>query len=180
MKILIENVNVIKSWPCFNGDNEWSVLTSLQHVPIKYLIDSFEKDLIKYGSQHRTNLTAGVITFEKYETAGEMFIYLTLCPKFMFEWTQLYIDLLLQSPPDVIVQTVNRIMINGRIKRDNIVTNIARKLFKRIDDKLSLKYKIIDHFSQTEKKISHIPNNNTSSAQLDRGNDIITLCIKTR
>ena len=56
---------------------------------------------------------------DEYEAPGEMFIYLTQCLKFMFEWKQLYVDLLQNGPPDIIVQTLNRIIaISELVKED--------------------------------------------------------------
>ena len=83
-----------------------------------------------------------------------MFLYLNLCPKFMYEWVQLYVDLFKNATPYEIVQTLNRIMVTGKQKKDKTVTNIARKIFNRIDNKLSLKYKTIDIFLKTNKNIT--------------------------
>ena len=61
-----------------------------------------------------------------------MFIYLNLCPKFMFDWTKLYIKLFQDASPDLIVQTLNRIILNARNKGDKTVDDIARKIFMKV------------------------------------------------
>ena len=70
------------------------------------------------------------MTKEDLKNAAEMFIYYNLCPKFMYEWTTFYIDLMQNASPDVIVLTLNRIMVTGRKKGDKMIENIAKKIFK--------------------------------------------------
>ena len=68
---------------------------------------------------------------EQFKTAAEMFIYLNLCPKFMLDWLKLYVDLLQNGSPDVIIQTLNRIMITARGKKDITIRDITKKIFEK-------------------------------------------------
>ena len=148
LEFLIENVNVAKSWSCFSADDENDALVSGSHMG--YLIYSFRKEVIEIsGPQHQST---GSLTFEKVQKAGEMFIFLTLCPKFMFDWIQLYFYLLQNASPEIMVQTLNRIKVSGKLKGD-----IASKIFTRIDNELSLKYKTIDKLIKIEKNFSLEP-----------------------
>ena len=87
----------------------------LDYNNIKNTIDSFEKYIeekrIKRQALMQITINSDNLTEEDYEEAGKMFIYLNMCPKFLFDWTKLYIDLLNNSSPDLIVQTLNRIMV---------------------------------------------------------------------
>ena len=66
----------------------------------------------------------------------------------MFDWTQLYVDLFKSASPDIIVQTLNRIMVTGKVKEDEAVTSIARKIFDRVDKSNFLKFHTVDEFSK--------------------------------
>ena len=68
--------------------------------------------------QNNDTINTDNFTEEDYEAAGKMFIYLNMCPKFLFDWTKLYIELLNNSSPDLIVQTLNRIMVTATSKKD--------------------------------------------------------------
>ena len=49
------------------------------------------------------------LTNEELQTAGEMFIYLTMCP-YTKPWIVFYKDLFLAQSPDQIILTLNRVM----------------------------------------------------------------------
>ena len=155
LKYLIENVKKINTRGCSFVDTEGNVIQS-KDVDAQMVMDSVEKELKNLGSKHNNHDMMATHNFETelYEMAGKMFLYLNLCPKFMYEWVQLYVDLFKNATPYVIVQTLNRIMVTGKQKKDKTVTNIARKIFNRIDNKLSLKYKTIDIFLKTNKNIT--------------------------
>ena len=147
-KYLIDNVNKLGSLSCFASD-----VVVLYETNTKSAVDSIEKELERFGSQHK-NYDYNVYDYsddfstKDYERSGEMFIYLNLCPKFMFDWTQLYVDLFKNASPDIIVQTLNRIMVTGKVKEDEAVTNIARKIFDRVDKSNFLKFHTVDEFSK--------------------------------
>ena len=92
------------------------------------------------------------VSNETLEIAGEMFIYLNLCPKFMWRWINLYVDLLQNSPPDIIVQTLNRILYQAKKNNDKSVFNITKSLFIKITKKLSLDetYSKLTHKNQSK------------------------------
>ena len=92
------------------------------------------------------------VSNETLEIAGEMFIYLNLCPKFMWRWINLYVDLLQNSPPDIIVQTLNRILYQAKKNNDKSVFNITKSLFIKITKNLSLDetYSKLTHKNQSK------------------------------
>ena len=85
---------------------------------------------------------------EFVRAAGEMFIYSFLCPKFMFDWTKFYVELLENSPPDIIVQTLTRIIIMGKKNDDKAIENVARKILMKISEKISLQFQSIEAFNK--------------------------------
>ena len=111
LNYIIQNIHTLSSKVCFSLNNEGNVLD--QYIETR--VDSIEKELILAGSQHINHDINKVLTFETelYERAAKMFIYLNLCPKFMFDWTQLYTNLLQNSPLDMIIQTANRILVTA-------------------------------------------------------------------
>ena len=155
IKYLIENISKLhQELSCFNYNDGYRVLDP---YGMKY-VREIEEKLKLLGSTHTYfDLDSVYDDFdeEKYRIAGEMFIYLTQCPKFMFEWTQLYVDLLQNASPDVIVQTLNRIMITGRMKGDNIAADIAKNIFMMTSTNLSLEYQTIDSFTKSKQNITN-------------------------
>ena len=90
----------------------------------------------------------------KAAAAGEMLIYLIYCS--CFKWKQLYVDLMQNGPPDIIVQTLNRIIAIGIRKEDKVVTNIAKHILSRITNTLPLKYETIDKYTKYQGFINSI------------------------
>ena len=155
IEYLIENISKLhQELSCFNYNDGYRVLDP---YGMKY-VGEIEEKLKLMGSTHTNFDLDSVYDYfdkEKYRIAGEMFIYLTQCPKFMFEWTQLYVDLLQNASPDVMVQTLNRILITGRMKGDNIVTDIAKNIFMMTSTNLSLKFQTIDAFTKCNQNITN-------------------------
>ena len=144
LNYIIENINTLSSKACFSLNNEEFVLENY----IESRLDSIEKELILAGSQHINHDINKFLTFETelYERAAKMFIYLNLCPKFMFDWMQLYTNLLQKSPLDMIIQTANRIMVTAYSKNDRTVWNIGGKIGYKLYDTFQLKFYTIDKF----------------------------------
>ena len=83
------------------------------------------------------------ITYEFLTKAAEMFIYSYQCPKFMYDWTRFYIDLMQNASPDIIVLTLNRAFITGRANGHKTILKIAKKLLQKISQQYSLQFKTI-------------------------------------
>ena len=145
LNYIIENVHTLTSGVCFSLNDEDFVLEQ-QNIESK--MDSIEKELILAGSQHINHDINKILAFEaeSYERAAKMFIYLNFCPKFMFDWTQLYINLFQNSPLDLIIQTANRIMVTAYSKNDRIVALIGGKIGHKLYETFQLKFYTIDKF----------------------------------
>ena len=50
---LIENINSAHSWPCFGAESHNNMLTGPTNM--KYLVDSFEREVEKSGFQNESN-----------------------------------------------------------------------------------------------------------------------------
>ena len=105
------------------------------------------------------------VTNETFQTAAEMFFYLNLCPKSRFEWIQLFSDLLEKSSPDIILQTLNRILVTARRKRDKVLVEIVKKILLKVFEKLPLNIGAFNILTKLRTK--EIMNQNTS---IDVGN----------
>ena len=144
LNYIIENIHTLSSRVCFSLNNEGTVLDQ----NIESSVDAIEKELILAGSQHINHDINKFLTFETelYERAAKMFTYLNLCPKFMFDWTQLYTNLLQNSPLDMIIQTANRIMVTAYSKNDRTVWHIGGKIGHKLYETFQLKFYTIDKF----------------------------------
>ena len=100
------------------------------------------------------------VSDETFQTAAEMFFYLNLCPKSRFEWIQLFSDLLGKSSPDIILQTLNRIMVTARRKRDKVLVEIVKKILLKVCEKLPLNIGIFNILTKLRPK--EIMNQNIS------------------
>ena len=81
----------------------------------------------------------------------------------MFDWTKLYTKLFQDASPDLIVQTLNRIILNARNKGDKTIEDIARKIFMKLAETFSLKFSTID-------KITKAPNESIIAYEHEYGN----------
>ena len=191
-KYLIDNINILKSkMICFNSATEvlYAVLSSNYAVSdIDFAVNFIDKELEKFGSKHIHYKTNVLYKFEtgEYEAAAELFIYLTICPKYMFDWTTLYTKLLQKSTPDVIVQTLNRIMKAAKMKGDKTNEILAMKTFRAITDRLFLNYPKIDQFTKgIPKNSNELSQNSSKEFFLKRGDKAsgnlrltVLLCIR--
>ena len=96
------------------------------------------------------------ISKKTLEEAGHMFIYSFMCPKFMFDWTKFYFDLFQNNKPDMIIQTLNRILKIGENNNDKTISNLTRMIFDGVSKKFDLEFQLID------KLISNAPLTNYS------------------
>ena len=100
------------------------------------------------------------VSDETFQTAEEMFFYLNLCPKSRFEWIQLFSDLLGKSSPDIILQTLNRIMVTARRKRDKVLVEIVKKILLKVCEKMPLNIGVFNILTKLRPK--EIMNQNIS------------------
>ena len=157
----MENISELhQKLSCFNTNDGYNVLDISGKKSGKKYVDGIKEGFKMNGSNltkvKRDDLEKIYDYYDedKYKAAGEMFIYLTLCPKFMFEWKQLYVDLLQNGPPDIIVQTLNRIIAIGIRKKDKVVTRIAKDIFHKITKTLLLQYKSVDKFTKYQRLLN--------------------------
>ena len=87
---------------------------------------------------------------ETYETAGEMFLFLNLCPKLMNEWIIFYVHLFQNSSPDVMAQALNRILKIENEKKDQLNLKIAQNIFKNFRKKFAVQLKSIESLSDED------------------------------
>ena len=64
--------------------------------------------------------------------AGKFFIYWNLCPKFLYDWTQFYADLMQNASPDIIVLTLNRIIVTAKMRGDKKIFDITKNILIRL------------------------------------------------
>ena len=170
-RYLITNIDILKTnLMCFSSDTEvlYSITFTNAIDQLKSIIDSFEIEVIISGSQHKNFDINLLYSYERmqYVLAGEMFIYFSICPKYMFDWTKLYVDLIYHAHPDIIIQTLNRIWINGKLLEDKITADISKRIIEKITTKMSLEFQSINGFYKGIPKItieiSETFNNNIS------------------
>ena len=70
---------------------------------------------------------------------------------------KLYTNMIQKSSPDIIVQTLNRIIVTGRSKKDKTNEDIARMILKRAVEKFQLKFQTFEGLNKV------IPKNFTPS-----------------
>ena len=146
-RYLIENIDIVNTLHmCFNYDSS----TLYTESYIISTIDAIEIELKLLGSQHDNYDIEKLYLYEMefYGAAAEMFIYLNNCPKFMFDWTLLFTKLFQNSSPNIIVQTLNRIMLTGKMKGDNTIMNISKQIFMKVTDMFSLEFQTIDRITK--------------------------------
>ena len=66
------------------------------------------------------------------DAAGEMFIFWNLCPKFLYDWTQFYVDLMQNASPDIIVLTLNRIIVTAKMRGDKKIFDITKNILVKL------------------------------------------------
>ena len=96
-------------------------------------------------------------------TAEQMFFYLYLCPKYKYEWILLLLNLLENTSLDIILQTLNRIMVTGKLKNDKILEDIAKKLFIGVGEKNPLHFQKFDRLTKINSEIIHGINNHNKT-----------------
>ena len=93
-----------------------------------YQVKAVEQ-MLQIESSEQINDT---LTREELRTAGEMFLYLNLCPDKMKPWIVFYKDLFQTQSPDQIILTLNRLMKGSRTQTNEHFEELAEMLLKRI------------------------------------------------
>ena len=151
------NSDILPTTPCFISNNGTANLFDdintgrfLNYLK-QYIPGSHQND--NYEVNHN-------ITNEFLKKSAEMFIYSFQCPKFMYDWTMFYIDLMQNASPDIIVLTLNRALITGRANGHKTIMKIAKKLLQKISQQFSLQFSAIS-FTKKVSVDDKIKNNST-------------------
>ena len=87
------------------------------------------EQMLQIESSEQINDT---LTREELRTAGEMFLYLNMCPDKIKPWIGFYKDLFQTQSPDQIILTLNRLMKGSRTRTNEHLKELAEMLLKRI------------------------------------------------
>ena len=87
------------------------------------------EQMLKIESSEQINNT---LTNEELKTAGEMFLYLTMCPNTIKPWIVFYKELFQSQAADQIILTLNRLMQGPRTQTNEHFKELAEILLKRI------------------------------------------------
>ena len=133
---IVDGITNLKSQcNCFQNSNETLLSDKCQDM----IID--DKD----------NLTSDISTDSAdLDIIAPLFIYYNLCPKFMFDFTQFFVDLLRNASPDILIQALNRIMVTGKQRGDKAIVEIAKKVLMRTENFLPLK--MLTHNNWTQER----------------------------
>ena len=106
LKYIMDNMATHTSSECFYTDDfELNVVSYNDIMFLEDLIKSLKND---HDLDKNHNFSTGQL-----KSATEMYIYLNLCPKSMFDWVKLYVDPLQNGSTGVIAQTLKRISITA-------------------------------------------------------------------
>ena len=137
---ILKYADVFPTTPCFISNNGTANLFDDINTGI-FL--NYLKQFIPGSDQNDNYEVNQNITYEFLTKAAKMFIYSYQCPKFMYDWTRFYIDLMQNASPDIIVLTLNRAFITGRANGHKTILKIAKKLLQKISQQYSLQFKTI-------------------------------------
>ena len=141
---VIKYINQISTWPCYANNSDILLQSDIMEDSLKIITDLLiSSDQINLNGNNTYNFTN-----EYLETGAEMFIYWNLCPKFLLHWAQFYKDLLQNASPDIIVLTLNRIMVTGRKNGDSFLVNLAKNIFIKLGERFFFHFHTIDAFTK--------------------------------
>ena len=141
-KYLVDNFVTFHTFPCVQD-----IGTGL--ISIKDITENI-KNIEKELKDTLTDNIIDNIDEETFETAGEMFLFLNLCPKMMNEWIIFYVNLFQNSSPDVMAQALNRILKIENEKKDKLNLQIAQKIFKNFRKKFSVQLRSIESLTEAD------------------------------
>ena len=162
--VIASSMELLSSYPCFDDDTS----NIFQYSSMNALLAQIANEIAP-GESYNVGLLNN-IPDETFQTAGEMFFYLNLCPKFMYKWKTLLLNLLKNNSLDIILQTLNRIMVTGNLKNDKSLEDIAKKIFIRVGEKNPLHFQKFDRLTKVNSEIIHGINNHNKT--VDFGNKI--------
>ena len=87
------------------------------------------EQMLQIESSEQINKT---LTNENLQSAGEMFLYLVMCPYTVKPWLLFYKELFQTQSPDQIILTLNRVMKGPRTHTNEFYKNLAELFFNRI------------------------------------------------
>ena len=88
------------------------------------------------------------MTEETLQEAAEMFIFLTSCSESVRSWFYFYEDLFTERTQEQIIVTLNRVLKGQTTPENKDMKTIAIKLFRKVNNILSLKFTEIKHMIQ--------------------------------
>ena len=141
-KYLVDNFVTFHTFPCVQD-----VGTGL--ISIEDITENIE-NIAKELKETVSDKIIDNIGEETYETAGEMFLFLNLCPNLMNEWIIFYVNLFQNSSPDVMAQALNRILKIENEKKDKLNLQIAQKIFKNFRKKFSVQLRSIESLTEAD------------------------------
>ena len=130
-KLVIRSVYV--PWSCYAANTKLHFSGPIEYFRSQIMLEMVKhmditlESFIEQEKQHADMYFD--IPNEFIEMAAEMFIYVNLCPKTVYDLIMFYIDLMQNAPPNIIIQTLNRVMITGRKNGDNALVDITKKIF---------------------------------------------------
>ena len=137
---ILKWADVLPTTPCFTSNN--GTINLFDDFNTGIFLNYLKQFIL--GSDQNDNYEVNQnITNEFLTKAAKMFIYSYQCPKFMYDWTRFYIDLMQNASPDIIVLTLNRAFITGRANGHKTILKIAKKLLQKISQQYSLQFKTI-------------------------------------
>ena len=163
LKLIFLHKDTWSASTCFSNPEEVLVSHEDQEYVLEGILEEAQKEIKRVLGRVPHKLTIKYIESGSFkiphkhmEIAGKMFIYAFMCPKFMFDWIQLYMDLLLNSSPDIMIQTFNRIIITGEKNGDEIIVEKTKKIFQHFSSKLSLPVPSIETFTKNKTNVDSI------------------------
>ena len=115
---------------------------------IKSVVNSFQEKLqINICEASYCNYPNGNLSNANLSIPSEMFLFLVSCSKDLNPWFKFYENIFENQPPDQMVLTLNKILKSTKEKEKDL-HDIAVKIFKKLDEQFSLKYKTIQNLTE--------------------------------
>ena len=164
-------MNEVQLWKLIRKQKIEYVIDNLQALPYKgcFLYDTSallddDEDFRKMENQLGINRSSLIynnnMRNETIDNANTMFFYFNLCPKgSMLDWIHFYYNVFQNASPDIILLTLNRIMVAAKRNGDTMFFKVAKQIFLTIATKFSLQYPNIDANGNLNKALKSFPSN---------------------